>query len=312
MSLTIVIPVYNEAQSLPPLVEGIERHAADVPHRILLVDDGSTDGSWACMLKLRESRQNLDVVRLRRNFGKTVALRVGFDRARGDRVITMDGDLQDDPAEIPRMLAKLEEGYDLVSGWKQKRHDPWHKTIPSRVYNGWVCRLFGMGLHDVNSGFKAMRMEVARAVPLFGDMHRLIPVFAHALGYRVTEIPVTHHARRFGQSKYGLERFAKGAFDLVAARLMIFYSDSPVRYYARVAAAFVLAVGTAAIVGGVVLATLGAPWTAWAVYAALCAVVSGLGAGVVTLLGMGLFGEWVLHRAPKQDTRIFIAEAHTD
>ena len=143
-------------------------------------------------------------------------------------------------------------------------------------------------------------------------MHRLIPVFAHALGYRVTEIPVTHHARRFGQSKYGLERFAKGALDLVAARLMIFYSDSPVRYYARVAAAFVLAVVTAAVVGGAVLAALGASWTAWAVYAALCAVVSGLGAGVVVLLGMGLFGEWELYRAPRQDTRVYIAEAHTD
>lgn len=312
MSVTFVIPVYNEVESLDALAAGIVEHAAGVPHRILFVDDGSTDGSWERMLALRERHATVDALRLRRNFGKTVALRVGFSAAHGERVIMMDADLQDDPKEIPRMLAKLDEGYDLVCGWKQRRHDPWHKTLPSRVYNRWVARLFGVPIHDVNTGFKAMRMEVARRVPLFGDMHRLIPVFADGLGYRVTEIPVTHHPRRFGQSKYGFDRFAKGALDVVTARFLLHFNESPVRYFARAALFLLLGVIAAAAACGGVLALSGADALAWAALLVMSLGTATLGTGLLCLLCIGLQSEWRLQHTPPPDYRLYIAETQVD
>jgi glycosyltransferase involved in cell wall biosynthesis len=214
MEITFIIPVFNECETLAALAEGIEQHTK-APHRILFVDDGSTDGSWDAMCGLHERFATVDAIKVRRNFGKTHALRIGFERARGDVVVMMDADLQDDPAEIPRMLAKLDEGYDLVCGWKQRRHDPWHKTIPSLIYNTWVGWMFGVRLHDVNTGFKAMRIEVAKRLPMFDHMHRMIAVFAVKMGYRVVEIPVQHHPRVHGYSKYGLTRFYYGVKDAV-------------------------------------------------------------------------------------------------
>lgn len=213
--LTCVIPVYNERETLEPLVDRILENVPDRACRIILVDDGSTDGSWDVMVRLHARTPAVSVVRLRRNYGKAAALAAGFHYAPDGWVVTLDADLQDEPAEIPRFIAKLQEGCDLVVGWKKVRHDPWHKTIPSHIYNAVVCRLFGLQLHDINCGFKAFRHEVLGHLPLYGGMHRLIPVFAARAGFRVAEIPVRHHRRRFGVSKYGFSRFIRGTADVL-------------------------------------------------------------------------------------------------
>jgi glycosyltransferase involved in cell wall biosynthesis len=218
MGLCFVIPVYNEGRSVAPLARAIAAHAPQ-PCRILFVDDGSTDETQEELRKLQAELAGIDVIRLRQNRGKTAALALGLSQTDADVVVTMDGDLQDDPAEIPRLLALLDQGYDMVCGWKTQRQDPWHKTFPSRIFNWGVAHLFGLPLHDVNTGFKAMRGETARALPLSGGMHRFMPVLAAQLGYRVTELPVAHHARRFGHSKYGWTRMLHGARD--AAQLWL-------------------------------------------------------------------------------------------
>lgn len=216
MKLVFVIPVFNERETLEPLAAGIARYASPHPYRILFVDDGSTDGSYDVLHSLHERDPRVGLLKLRRNYGKTRALAAGIAYAEGDVLITMDADLQDDPEEIPRLLAKLEEGYDMVCGWKANRRDPWHKVLPSRVYNALVNWLFGLHLHDVNSGFKAMRMDLAKRLPLYGDMHRMMVVFAANMGGKVAETPVVHHPRRFGRSKYGLRRFYEGSRDALA------------------------------------------------------------------------------------------------
>ncbi len=213
-SLCVVVPVFNEAKTLRPLVEGILRTAVGRECRIVLVDDGSTDGSAARCDELVRAHDGVEAIHFAANRGKTEALAAGFARAQGDIVITMDSDLQDDPAEIPRLLAALDSGLDLVCGWKRTRHDPWTKRFASRVYNGCTARVFGLRLHDINCGFKAMRIEVARAAVLRHDYHRLIPAIAAAQGFRVGEIAVQHHARAHGQSKFGIERYWRGLRDV--------------------------------------------------------------------------------------------------
>ncbi|MCX5756987.1 MAG: glycosyltransferase family 2 protein, partial [Candidatus Hydrogenedentes bacterium] len=226
-SLAFVVPVYNERETLEPLAEGIARHAAPHPFHVLFVDDGSTDGSSDVLIEMHKRHPWVDVVRFRRNFGKTAALAVGFQLAQGDIVFTMDADLQDDPKEIPRFVEALRAGFDMVCGWKRIRHDPWHKTISSRIYNRWVSRVFRLPLHDVNCGFKAMRADVARHLVLYGEMHRLIPVLAQQNGCRIPEIPVEHHSRRSGISKYGIERFMRGAADVITVRFLEGFGASP-------------------------------------------------------------------------------------
>lgn len=219
MKVTVVIPVYNEHETLRPLAAQVREQLRDTPHRILFVDDGSSDASWEVLSALHTECPDVDALRFAANSGKTLALAAGFSRADGDAIITMDADLQDDPAEIPRFLAALETGYDLVNGWKVTRHDPWTKRFPSRVYNRGISLLFGLHLHDVNCGFKAMRVDVAKRLPLRGDMHRLIPVLAARNGARVTEMGVQHHPRRWGSSKYGFERFWEGIRDALCVVL---------------------------------------------------------------------------------------------
>jgi dolichol-phosphate mannosyltransferase len=169
----------------------------------LLVDDGSTDGSWEMIESIARHHPEVRGLKFRRNFGKAAALSAGFSEARGEILVTMDGDLQDDPKEIPRLIAKLHEGFDVVSGWKQTRYDPWHKRWPSRVFNGILRYFTGLELHDFNCGFKVYRRSVVDEIDLFGEMHRFIPVLAAARGFRVTELPVIHHPRKHGVSKYG-------------------------------------------------------------------------------------------------------------
>jgi dolichol-phosphate mannosyltransferase len=213
-SISVVIPLLNERETLAELVRRIDSSSGDARYEIVLIDDGSTDGSWAAIQELHAQRGSVRAIRFRRNFGKAAALAAGFAEASGKVIITMDADLQDDPKEIPRMLQKIDEGYDVVSGWKQRRFDPWHKRWPSLVFNA-ILRYFSkLPLHDFNCGFKAYRKEVLQEIDLYGEMHRFVPVLASARGFRVAEITVEHHPRMHGSSKYGWSRIPKGLLDL--------------------------------------------------------------------------------------------------
>ena len=214
--LSVIVPLFNERDSLGELVariDAIRSQVGDV--EVLLVDDGSTDGSWDQIVRLADEHKFVRGIRFRRNFGKAAALSAGFDESLGEIVITMDADLQDDPSEIPRLVAKLQEGYDVVSGWKQTRHDPWHKRWPSFVFNTILRRLSRLDLHDFNCGLKAYRKQVLDEIDLYGELHRYIPVLAAERGFRITELPVLHHARQHGASKYGWSRIPKGLLDLL-------------------------------------------------------------------------------------------------
>jgi glycosyltransferase involved in cell wall biosynthesis len=227
---SFVVPVYNEEQSLAALHAELSRAVAEgsvSPAEFVFVDDGSRDRSWEVVRTLVAGDPRVRGIRFRRNFGKAAALTAGFEAARGEIVFTLDGDLQDDPAEITRFLALLEQGYDVVSGWKRTRHDPWHKVIPSRVFNWMVSHLTGCHLHDHNCGFKAYRSVVLREVGIYGELHRFVPVLAHARGFRVGEVVVNHRARRHGSSKYGLSRIVKGLLDLLTVRFLTRFSQSP-------------------------------------------------------------------------------------
>lgn len=225
----VVVPVCNEVASIAPLHGELSTAAATVarPFHIVYVDDGSTDDTWGELLKLQAQDGRVAIVRLRRNFGKAAALAAGFAATDASVVFTLDGDLQDDPSEIPRFLERLEAGADLVSGWKQARQDPWHKTLPSRLFNlvvGWTT---GVRLHDHNCGFKAYRREVLAEVPLYGELYRYIPVLAAARGFKVAEVAVRHRPRRFGKSKFGWKRFARGFLDLLTVRFLTLHQHRP-------------------------------------------------------------------------------------
>jgi glycosyltransferase involved in cell wall biosynthesis len=227
--ISLVIPVYNEQDSLPQLLGEIQetarQHSLDL--EIIFVDDGSSDGSWKAIQELVAKEQRARGVRFRRNFGKAAALSAGFHSCIGDIILTLDSDLQDDPREIPKFIRAMEAGSDVVSGWKRIRFDPWHKRLPSRVFNWMVSRLTGVELHDHNSGMKCYRAEVFREVRLYGELHRFIPVLASARGFRIGEIEVAHRPRKFGHSKYGVRRFVKGFLDLLTVKFLTSFSHRP-------------------------------------------------------------------------------------
>jgi glycosyltransferase involved in cell wall biosynthesis len=227
--LSLVIPVYNEADSLALLVAEIDDalNARGAPYEIVFVDDGSTDGSFSVMRGLAEAREDVRVVKLRRNFGKAAALSHGFAAARGDVIVTMDGDRQDDPAEIANLTAPLSQGFDLVSGWKQRRQDPLNKTLPSRLFNWTVRKASGIPLHDFNCGLKAYRREVTDTISVYGELHRYIPVVAAQAGFRATEVKVNHRRRTAGRSKYGWQRYLRGYLDLLTVLFLGRYQHRP-------------------------------------------------------------------------------------
>ena len=243
--VSVVVPVYNERESVRPLTEELLTALRGLGRRfeVLFVDDGSTDGTSEMLVDLATTEPEVGVVRLRRNFGKAAALMAGFREARGDAVVTIDGDLQDDPSEIPRLLVELEAGADLVSGWKRDRQDAWSKRAASKVFNGVTAKMSGVGLHDLNCGFKAYRAEVVRTLALTGDQYRYIPVLAADEGFRVTEIPVNHRPRRYGRSKYGLERYLRGFLDLVTILFVGRFRQRPMHLFGGVGMLFI-AVGT--------------------------------------------------------------------
>ena len=230
VELSVVIPVYNEEQTLEPLAQRLCEVLGSLGRlfELVFVNDGSTDRSGAILEGLSlDDPEHIRVVHFRRNFGKSAALMNGFREASGQVIFTMDADLQDDPAEIPQFLQKLSEGYDLVSGWKVHRQDPWSKRIPSKIFNRIVAWLTGVRIHDVNCGFKCYRREVVEHLDLYGRLYRFIPILAAAQGFRVTEIPVRHHPRRAGQSKFGSGRFLEGFFDLLTVILLTKYLHRP-------------------------------------------------------------------------------------
>lgn len=232
-SLSLLIPVMNEAGNLPELYRQLTDALAkvDLPYEIIFVDDGSADQSWSIIKELQQLDPRIVGLRHRRNFGKAQALANGFNVCRGDVIFTLDGDLQDDPNEIPRFLAKLEDGYDLVSGWKKRRHDPLGKTLPSRVFNWTVRKASGVQLHDFNCGFKAYRHDVTQSIRLYGELHRFTPVLASAEGFRIAELPVQHHARTWGSSKYGWSRLTKGFLDLITVVFLTQYRQRPLHLF---------------------------------------------------------------------------------
>ena len=256
MLLSFVVPAKDEQATLAELFRRVQDVAFSEGHdlQVVFVDDGSSDGTWQEMTSLAAQFPELVcAVRLRRNFGKATALATGFRECRGEIVFTIDADLQDDPAEVPRFLSKLAEGYDVVSCWKEERQDPLCKTLPSKLFNRVTARLSGLGLHDFNCGFKAYRREVLDRIRLYGELHRYVPVLAHDLGYRVGEIPVAHHARRHGASKYGMERYARGLVDLITVLATTRYLQKPGHLFGGLGL-------TAGLVGGLILTYLAILW----------------------------------------------------
>ena len=231
--ISIVIPLHNEERSIALLYDELDAALQPLAEEweAVFVDDGSTDGSFAALTRLHAGHGNVRVIRLRRNFGKATALATGFDNARGETIVTIDGDLQDDPAEIPRLLAKLDEGYDLVSGWKTQRRDPLRRRILSRIFNWVTGRVSGLRLHDMNCGLKAYRAEVVHGMRLYGELHRFIPVLAHNRGFRATELPVNHRPREHGRSRYGVERYVRGFLDLLTVSFIGRYRHRPLHLF---------------------------------------------------------------------------------
>jgi len=229
VTLSIIVPVLNEQDSLKQLWDEI-RASADAAvdsWEIIFIDDGSTDQSWSEISTLSEQHSRASGIRLRRNFGKAAALTAGMRAARGELILMMDADLQDDPAEIPAFREKISAGFDVVNGWKQRRLDPWHKVYPSRVFNWLVSGLSGLALHDHNCGLKMFRRDVAKEIRIYGELHRFIPVLAHARGFKVAEATVNHRARQHGESKYGVRRFLRGLLDVLTVTFLTTFGRRP-------------------------------------------------------------------------------------
>jgi len=233
LDLSVVIPLYNEKAALEELknklVEAINQ--LNLNYEVIFVDDGSSDGSCEILKKLHENDDHVKVIQFRKNHGKAAALAAGFERASGKVIVTMDADLQDDPNEIKNLLGKLNQGYDLVSGWKKRRYDPLSKRLPSKIFNCVVSWVSGIRLHDFNCGLKGYRCEVAKTIDLYGEFHRFTPVLAHWEGFRVTEIAVQHHPRKYGSSKYGLARFTHGFLDLITILFLLKFKKRPLHLF---------------------------------------------------------------------------------
>lgn len=298
MDISVVVPLYNEAESLPELHGRIAAalEASGRSFEVLYIDDGSRDGSFETIRWLRKNDGRVRAVRFRRNYGKSAALAVGFEASRGDVVVTMDADLQDDPAEAPAMADLLGEGFDLVSGWKKTRKDPLSKRVPSKLFN-WVTGIVsGLRLHDFNCGLKAYRREVVETIPVYGELHRYLPVLAHWAGFRVTETPVLHHPRKHGHSKFGLGRFTHGFFDLLTVYFVSNYTRRPLHLFGSFG---LLAFGT----GFAIALYLSWLWLSGVGIGTrplllFCVLLMVLG---IQLISMGLIAEMIAHQARRTE-----------
>jgi len=254
MRTSIIVPIYNEVENIPLLIERIAAVMPQLPGpcELILVDDGSQDGSGPLLDQCASQDARLQVVHFRRNYGQTAAMQAGIEHARGDYLVMLDGDLQNEPQDIPRMLEQLEAGYDLVHGWRKERHDAWvTRKLPSRVANWLISRVTRFPIHDLGCTLKAMRSEIAEELELYGEMHRFIPILAHWRGARCLEMVTTHHPRLYGTTKYGLSRTVRVVLDLLTVKYMLDYYTSPMKLFGRIGLAF-LAAGTAML-----LATVG-------------------------------------------------------
>jgi glycosyltransferase involved in cell wall biosynthesis len=231
--LSVVIPLYNEEESLRELHQQLRQVLGrmNLRYELLFVDDGSTDRSFQVLRDLKRTDKHVKIVRFRRNYGKSAALSVGFEKAQGNIVVTLDADLQDDPAEIPSLKKRIDDGLDLVSGWKKRRKDPLSKTIPSRFFNFVTARLTGIRIHDFNCGLKAYRRDVVKTVKVYGELHRYVPVLAHWEGFKVGEVVVQHRPRKYGKTKFGVGRFWRGFLDLLTALFTTRYLRQPLHLF---------------------------------------------------------------------------------
>lgn len=267
MNISIVVPVYNEQDNVEEVYSAISTVLKDMgcSYEILMVDDGSTDGSYSVLNRLASKDAVLKVIRFRRNFGQTAAMSAGFDYAKGDIIIPMDGDLQNDPADIPRLIEKVYEGYDVVSGWRRDRKDTFiTRKIPSMIANALISRLTGVHLHDYGCTLKAYRREVLDGINLYGEMHRFVPALASQFGAKVTELPVNHFPRLHGVSKYGISRTLRVILDLITVKFLMSYSTKPLQLFGK-----------------------------WGVYT----ILAGLGSGAMTIY-MKLFEHLSMNRNP--------------
>lgn len=243
IKLSILIPVYNEKDSLEALHDQIKHALTDFPegYEILMIDDGSTDGSTQKMAEIARHDPVVRIFRFPRNQGKSAVYTSGFKETRGEVIITMDADLQDDPAEIHNLLSHLQKGFDLVVGWKRNRfQNEAVKAFPSKIFNAIVCRLFGVRLRDTNSGFRAMTADLAKSINLYGDNYRFLPQLAHLQGFRVSEVPVNHRQRKYGKSKYGARRFLTGLLDILALRFTVSFMEKPLHIFGGIAMLFLI------------------------------------------------------------------------
>ena len=308
LDISVVVPLYNEEESLPELVAWIDRVAQDnnLSYEVIMVDDGSSDNSWAVVEQLKERYPAIKGIRFARNYGKSAALYCGFEEAEGEVVFTMDADLQDSPDEIPEMRRMiLEDGYDLVSGWKKKRYDPAGKRLPSKFFN-WTARIVsGIKLHDFNCGLKAYRRRVIKSIEVYGEMHRYIPILAKHAGYKkIGEKVVKHSERKYGVSKFGMERMVKGYLDLISVSFMSHFGRSPMYFFGSL---------------GTIMFLLGGGTTVWVIAAKLYKQAMGLPLRAVTdqplffvailavILGVQLFlagflGELINRRSSDRNT----------
>jgi len=297
--LTIIVPLFNEEESLKPLLEEIRKGVKNlqIRYEILFIDDGSTDNSLNVIKSLSKRDTRIRYISFRKNYGKSAALQTGFKHATGDVIITMDADLQDDPLEIPNLLSKLEEGYDLVSGWKKIRYDPFIKKYSSRFFN-WVTRIFsGIKIHDFNCGLKAYRSEVVKSIYVHGELHRYIPVLAGWKGFKISEIVVKHHPRRYGKTKFGISRFFKGFVDLITVIFTTRYIRRPLHLFGFIGAISFLT-------GFVIDAVLTFFWLFYhkplsnrpLLLLGLLLMIVG-----VQLFAIGLLGEMMVHKFPAED-----------
>ena len=307
LDISVVVPLYNEAESLPELVEWIGRVATAnrLSYEIIFVDDGSTDESWSVIERLKKSNPEIRAISFMRNYGKSAALYCGFDMAEGEVVFTMDADLQDSPDEIPQMRCMiLEEGYDLVSGWKKKRYDPIGKRWPSKFFNFTARLMSGIKLHDFNCGLKAYRRKVVKSIEVYGEMHRYIPILAKHAGFRrIGEKVVEHHERKYGKSKFGLERMIKGYLDLISVSFMSRFGRSPMYLFGSLGTLMFLFGGITAvwiIVDKLYSQFNGLMWRGVAdqpmFYLALLAIILG-----VQLFLAGFLGEMINRRSTERN-----------
>ena len=287
--LSIVIPVYDEAENVEPLYGGIKQACDRLgrAYEMIFVDDGSQDGTFSVLESIHRRDARVKVIRLRKNFGQTAAMTAGFAYAKGAVIISMDGDLQNDPGDIPRLLSKLAEGFDVVCGWRAYRQDRfWSRRVPSVAANWLIGRVTGVRIHDNGCSLKAYRASVIKQVTLYADMHRFIPALSTLAGARIAEITVTHHARRLGKSKYGLDRIWKVALDIITVKMLISFASRPARWFGLLSLPWVL-------LGGVTLAVGGAFYAydsieEWTVMSTIAFLLLFLGNN---LLAMGLMGE---------------------